>query len=181
MPIFQSGWFRCSLLLVALCALKPHRRFIASSSGHYVMSLVEVARSFFISLSVSSSAAILTARAKSLTPRLPSLVQPWAQVTTRLFEAVQAIGLATSGELGTRLADRIGMYASPTTMLRRIMALASPSSLQVSLLGRDDWSFRRGRTFGTILVDLMSHSILDLLASSHCRDGGRLDEKAPRN
>jgi hypothetical protein len=116
------------------------------------MSLVEVARSFFISLSVSSSAAILTAR-KIFTERLPSFVQPWAQVTTRLFEAVQAIGLATSGELGTRLADRIGMYASPTTILRRIMALASPSSLQVSLLGIDDWSFRRGRTFGTILVD----------------------------
>lgn len=84
-------------------------------------------------------------------------------MTARLFEAVQAIGLATSGELGTRLADRIGMYTSPTTILRRIMALASPSSLQVSLLGIDDWSFRRGRTFGTILVDLTSHSVLDLL------------------
>lgn len=57
---------------------------------------------------------------KIFTERLPSFVQPWAQMTTRLFEAVQAIGLATSGELGTRLADRIGMYTSPTTILRRI-------------------------------------------------------------
>jgi transposase len=100
---------------------------------------------------------------KIFTERLPSFVEPWAQVTRRLFEAVQAIGLATSGELGTRLADRIGMHASPTTILRRIMALVSHSSFQVSLLGRDDWSFRRGRKFGTILVDLAAHKILDLL------------------
>jgi transposase len=100
---------------------------------------------------------------KIFTERLPSFVEPWAQVTRRLFEAVQTIGLATSGELGTRLADRIGMHTSPTTILRRIMALASHSSFQVSLLGRDDWSFRRGRKFGTILVDLAAHKTLDLL------------------
>ncbi len=100
---------------------------------------------------------------KVFSERLSPFVEPWAQVTTRLFEAVQSVGLATSGELGTRLADRIGMHTSPTTSLRRIMALASHASPQVSLLGIDDWSLRRGRTFGTILVDLMSHTILDLL------------------
>src|SRR5258708_24454374 len=61
------------------------------------------------------------------TETLPSFVQPWAQATTRLFEAGQAIGLATSGELGTRLADRIAMFTSPTPILPRIMALASTS------------------------------------------------------
>jgi transposase len=100
---------------------------------------------------------------KIFTERLLPFVRPWAQVTTRLFEAVQAIGLATSGELATRLADRIGIHSSPTTTLRRIMALPLPSSSQVSLLGIDDWSFRRGRKFGTILVDLATHHILDLL------------------
>jgi len=30
-------------------------------------------------------------------------------------------------------------------------------------LGRDDWSFRRGRKFGTLLVDLATHTVLDLL------------------
>ena len=100
---------------------------------------------------------------KIFTERLPTFVEPWAQVTRRLFEAVQAVGFATSGELGTRLADRIGIHSSPTTMLRRMMALSSPSSYQVSLLGIDDWSFRRGRKFGTLLVDLTTHRVLDLL------------------
>ena len=84
---------------------------------------------------------------KIFTERLPPFVQPWAQVTTRLFEAVQAIGLATSGELGTRLADRISIHASPTTMLRRIMALSSPAAGRVTVLGIDDFSFKRRRRF----------------------------------
>lgn len=100
---------------------------------------------------------------KIFTERLPTFVEPWAQVTTRLFEAVQAIGLATSGELGTRLADRIGIHTSPSTTLRRIMTLPSASLQHVLILGIADWSFRRGCKFGTMLVDLTSHKILDLL------------------
>jgi hypothetical protein len=44
---------------------------------------------------------------KVFSERLSPFVEPWAQVTTRLFEAVQSVGLATNGELGTRLADRM--------------------------------------------------------------------------
>src|SRR5947207_4138974 len=43
------------------------------------------------------------------------------------------------------------------------MALPALSSTPVSLLGGDDWSFRRCRTFGTILVDLTRRKIVDLL------------------
>ncbi len=70
---------------------------------------------------------------KIFTERLPTFVEPWAQVTRRLFEAVQAIGLATSGELGTRLADRIGFHTEPSTTLRRIMTLPSASLQHVIL------------------------------------------------
>ena len=99
--------------------------------------------------------------------QLPACVLPWARGTLRLCEAVEAIGLATSGELGTRRADRMGFHASPTTLLRRLMAVPADSSSPVSCLGRDDWSFRRGRTFGTLLVDFLSHTILDLLPDRH--------------
>jgi transposase len=116
---------------------------------------------------------------KIFTERLPAFVEPWARVTIRLFEEVQAIGLATSGELGTRLADRIGIHASPTTILRRIMALPSLPSLQVAYLGIDDWSFRRGRKFGTILVDLTSHKILDLLPDRDAQTAAAWMSKHP--
>lgn len=101
---------------------------------------------------------------KIFTERLPIFVQPWARMTTRFTEMLQAIALATCGELGTRLSGRLGMHTSPTTLLRRVMALPTPPPGHVSGLGIDDFSFRRGRTFGTILVDLDRHQVIDLLA-----------------
>ncbi|BCL83551.1 transposase [Ktedonobacteria bacterium brp13] len=97
------------------------------------------------------------------TERLPELVQSYARMTNRLRQWIEAIGRATSGEVGARLAEHLGMCISPTTILRRLMALFTPPVGTVSVLGIDDWSFRRGRKFGTILVDLTTHAIIDLL------------------
>jgi transposase len=81
----------------------------------------------------------------------------------RLFQAMEDIGLATSGRLGARLGERLGMPASWKTILRRMMARPSVPVEQVVELGIDEFSFRRGRTFGTILVDLQSRQVIDLL------------------
>src|SRR6266487_602993 len=100
---------------------------------------------------------------KLLYERLAPFIQPWARVTTRLFQAVENIGLATSGMLGARLGDRLGMQTSWMTMIRRIMARPCAPVEQVVQLGIDDFSFRRGRKFGTILVNMQSRKIIDLL------------------
>ena len=100
---------------------------------------------------------------KIFTERLPTFVEPWAQMTVRLTQALQAIGLATSGSLGTRLAARLGISLSWMTILRRVMALAVPEAGSVTTLGIDDFSFKRGRRFGTILGDLSTHQVIDLL------------------
>ena len=97
------------------------------------------------------------------TERLPELVQSYARMTNRLRQWIETIGRATSGEVGARLAAHLGMCVSPTTILRRLMALFTPPTGAISVLGIDDWSFRRGRKFGTILVDLTTHAIIDLL------------------
>lgn len=95
--------------------------------------------------------------------RLTPFIEPWARVTRRLYQIVQIIGLATGGRLGVRVTDRLGIQTSRTTMLRRIMALPPEPVGQVSQIGVDDFSFRRGRTFGTIVVDLQTHRVLDML------------------
>jgi transposase len=95
--------------------------------------------------------------------RLTPFIEPWARMTRRLSQTIEAIGLATSGELGARFAPRLGVVTSPTTILRRTMTLASGPSEPVPQVGIDDWSFRRGRRFGTILVNLATHQIVDLL------------------
>src|SRR5450755_3241170 len=97
------------------------------------------------------------------TERLAPFLEPWARMTTRLSKTIEAIGLATCVELGARFAPHLGIATSPTTILRRTMALPTCLPEQVLLLGIDDWSFRRGRKFGTILVDLATHKVIDLL------------------
>lgn len=44
------------------------------------------------------------------------------------------------------------------------MVLPTAAGERVSELGIDDFSFRRGRKFGTILVDMQSHEVIDGLA-----------------
>ena len=84
-------------------------------------------------------------------------------MTKRLFHLVQLIGLATGGRLGVRVTDRLGIQTSRQTILRRIMALPAEPVGQVSQMGVDDFSFRRGRKFGTIIVDLHTRRMRDVL------------------
>jgi transposase len=104
-----------------------------------------------------------TCERKIFAEHLAPFVEPSARVTLRLYRLVQAIGLATGGLLGQRLAERIGIHTSWMTILRRILALTSKPVGPVTQLGIDDFSFRRRKHFGTILVDLQSHRVMDLL------------------
>jgi transposase len=100
---------------------------------------------------------------KIFTERLPQLVEPWARMTIRLCQQLTSLGLATCGKGGARLAARLGIRCTRQTILRRIMDLPPPAPSSVLLLGIDDFSFRRGQWFGTILVNLERHQVLDLL------------------
>lgn len=77
------------------------------------------------------------------TERLPKLVRPWGQMTLRLSAALQAIGLASCGEVGARLGAKLGMPVSPTTVLRQVMAVPPPPVGQIQVVGIDDWGATR--------------------------------------
>src|SRR5216684_9059806 len=123
-------------------------------AGQPVRLLVQV-RKFFCE--------VTTCARKIFVERMAPFVEPWARVTVRLHQMVQTIGFATGGMLGARVTDRLGIQTCWMTIIRRMMALPTPPVEQVSELGIDDFSFRRGRKFGSILVDMQSHNVIELL------------------
>src|SRR5207244_5432308 len=98
------------------------------------------------------------------TERLPDLVQSYARITNRLRDALVALGLATSAEVSERLAPQLSMLVSAPTLLRRLRAVACPPPKSVRILGADDWAWKKGQTYGTILVELEKRCTIDLLA-----------------
>lgn len=55
------------------------------------------------------------------------------------------------------------MPLSPDTMLRLVRNAPLATAATPRVLGVDDWAMRKGRTYGTILVDLEKHRVVDLL------------------
>jgi len=96
--------------------------------------------------------------------RLPAAAGPYAQRTARLDSLQHHIGLALGGKAGARLAERIGTPVSGATLLRLVRrdAPATPSTAP-RVVGVDDWAWKRGQRYGTVLVDLERHTVVDLL------------------
>jgi hypothetical protein len=97
------------------------------------------------------------------TERLPAFVAAYARKTRRLVTALRAIGMALGGQAGARLAARLRLPTSPATLLRLVQAAPMPQTPALQAVGVDEWAWRRGHRYGTILVNLADHRVVDLL------------------
>jgi transposase len=87
-----------------------------------------------------------------------------ARKTGRLEEALLAVALELGGRAGARLAADLSLAVGRDALLKRIKDAPLPKVGKVRVLGVDDFAFKKGSTYGTILVDLERHGVVDLLA-----------------
>lgn len=95
--------------------------------------------------------------------QLPHLVDRYGRRTHRVRDALRQIGLALGGAAGARLAVALGLPAGRTALLGLIRAAPLPAAGQLRAVGVDEFAWRRGQRFGTIIVDLERRRPVDLL------------------
>lgn len=123
-------------------------------SGRLVRLIVQVCRFFCDSASCSR---------KTFAESLGDFASRFAPRTTRLKETLEQLGLALGGEAGSRLTAVLGMGCSPDTLLRLLRRLPDRPIEPPRVVSLDDWSWRRGSRYGTIIRDLERHCRLGLL------------------
>jgi transposase len=97
------------------------------------------------------------------TERFPSFLLPRARMTERFRAALLALSATTAHEAAQRLAGLLHLPTSVTTLHRQLGRQRPPILADLTKIGMDDFAFRKGKTYGTVIVDLESHQIVDLL------------------
>ncbi|GGT56361.1 transposase [Streptomyces atratus] len=100
---------------------------------------------------------------RTFVEQIAGLTRRYGRWTERLRSTWAAIGLALAGRAGARMASVFGVSVSRSTVLRLVKALPDPEPPVPRVVGVDEYATRKGRFYGTVLVDVETRRPVDLL------------------
>lgn len=97
------------------------------------------------------------------TERLSQVTSPPGRFTFGLHQFLGQLGREQGGASGVRSAQLQGMQVTSRAILRFMHALALPPIVDPHIIGIDEWAWKRGQHYGSIVVDLERKKPIALL------------------
>ncbi|RPH47213.1 MAG: ISL3 family transposase [Desulfobacteraceae bacterium] len=103
-------------------------------------------------------------RRKIFTEQFQFEIKPYRRRLLRSNKLLGHLALELGGNTGSRISRHVGIPVSPSTLLRIIKQIEIQTvSVTSGIIGIDDWAFKKGNKYGTVVIDLETRKVIDLL------------------
>ncbi len=94
----------------------------------------------------------------------------YSRRTNRVLKIMESFAIELTGKLGSIISKQLFIAVSISTITRMAHNQQLSEIKQPKVLGVDDWAYRKGVSYGTILIDMETSKPIDILPSREGKD-----------